>query len=277
MRIIVTGANGMVARAAVAHCRSLGDEVTGLTRAELDISDRDAVKAKIADANPDAVLNCAAFTDVDGSESNEAQAYAANADGTENLASACLETGAKFLTISTDYVFDGAKDGFYFESDTPNPLSVYGKSKYEGEQRAVAANPKSIIVRSGWIYGPGGTNFLSVMPRLLGEGKNLTTVSDSQGTPTYAVDLVSRMRELIELDYGGFFHITNSGAGTTYYGFGLKICEINGFDQSLLTPITDAELKRPAQRPANSRLASSSREDFEPLPHWSDSLEIYLR
>jgi dTDP-4-dehydrorhamnose reductase len=155
-------------------------------------------------------------------------------------------------------------------------LSVYGRSKYEGEQRAVAANPDSIIVRSGWIYGPGGTNFLSVMPGLLGEGKSLTVVSDSLGTPTYAFDLVSRMREIIDLDGGGIFHITNAGEGTTYYGFGQKICEIKGYDPSLLTPITDAELKRPAQRPANSRLASS-REGLEPLPHWSDALKAYLR
>lgn len=266
----------MVARAAIAHCKLLGDEVIGLTRAELDISDRNAVNTKIADVKPDVVLNCAAFTDVDGSESNERLAYAANADGPENLAVASRETGAKFLTISTDYVFDGAKEGFYSESDTPNPLSIYGKSKFEGEQRAIAANAESIIVRSGWIYGPGGTNFLSVMPRLLGETRSVATVSDSQGTPTYAPDLVCRMREIIEFETGGFFHITNSGAGTTYYGFGLKICEIKGFDPSLLTPITDAELKRPAQRPVNSKLASS-KERFEPLPNWSDSLALYLR
>lgn len=266
----------MVARAAIAHCKSLGDEVIGLTRAELDISDREAVKTQIAVVKPDAVLNCAAFTDVDGSESNEAKAYAANADGPENLAAACKQFGSKFLMISTDYVFDGAKDGFYIEGDLPNPPSVYGKSKYEGELRATAANPDAIIVRSGWIYGPGGTNFLSVMPRLLAEGKSLTAVSDSLGTPTYAVDLVRRMRELLKQEGRGIFHITNTGEGTTYYGFGQRICEIKGFDPSLLTPITDAELKRPAQRPVNSRLASS-RKEFEPLPHWSDSLETYLR
>jgi dTDP-4-dehydrorhamnose reductase len=275
MKILITGANGMVARAAIAHCRSLGDEVIGLTRAELDIANGENVKASMAEHRPDAVLNCAAFTDVDGSESNEKLAFAANADGPENLAIAARETGAKFLTISTDYVFDGEKDGFYFEDDLPRPLSVYGKSKYEGEQRAAAANADSIIVRSGWIYGPGGTNFLSVMPRLLAEGKNLTAVSDSLGTPTYAVDLVSRMREIIELDGGGTFHITNTGDGTTYYGYGSKICEIKGYDPSRLTPITDAELKRPAQRPANSRLASSIK-DLEPLPLWSDSLKAYL-
>lgn len=276
MKIVITGANGMVARAAIAHCTSLGDDVIGLTRAELDISDGDSVKAVIAESKPDAVLNCAAFTDVDGTESNEAQAYAANADGPENLAAACKQFGSRLLTISTDYVFDGEKEGFYVEDDLPNPLSVYGKSKFEGEMRAAAANPDAIIVRSGWIYGPGGTNFLSVMPRLLGEGKSLTAVSDSLGTPTYAVDLVRRMRELLKQESRGIFHITNTGEGTTYYGYGQKICEIKGFDPSLLAPITDAELKRPALRPANSRLASS-KEEFELLPLWSDSLEKYLR
>lgn len=276
MKVLVTGANGMVARATIAHCTSLGDEVIGLARTELDIANRDEVLAVVDSIRPSAVLNCAAFTDVDGSEISEVKAYAANADGPENLAAACKQFGSRFLTISTDYVFDGDKDGFYVEDDLPNPLSVYGKSKYEGELRAAAANPDVIIVRSGWIYGPGGTNFLSVMPRLLGEGKSLTAVSDSLGTPTYAVDLVRRMRELLKQESRGIFHITNTGEGTTYYGFGQKICEIKGFDPSLLAPITDAELKRPALRPANSRLASS-KEEFEPLPLWSDSLEKYLR
>ena len=266
----------MVARAAIAHCTSLGDEVFGCTRSELDITDRDGVAAKIDEIKPDVLLNCAAFTDVDGSESNEELAFAANAIGPENLGVACRETGAKLLTISTDYVFDGEKDSHYVEDDLPKPISVYGRSKLEGEQRVAAANADAIIVRSGWIYGPGGTNFLSVMPRLLAEVKNLTAVSDSIGTPTSAADLVARMRKLAELETGGIFHITNIGEGTTYYGYGVKICEIKGYDPSLLTPITDAELKRPAQRPANSRLASS-RLDFGPLPYWSDSLEAYLR
>jgi dTDP-4-dehydrorhamnose reductase len=275
MKILITGANGMVARAAIAHCTSLGDDVIGVTRTELDISGRDDVLASIDSIRPDAVLNCAAFTDVDASEFNEGKAYAANADGPENLAAACREFGARFLTISTDYVFDGEKNGFYVEDDVPKPLSVYGRSKYEGEQRAAAANADAIVVRSGWIFGPGGTNFLSVMPRLLAESKSLTTVSDSLGTPTYAADLARRMRELLDQESSGIFHITNVGEGTTYYGFGQKICDIKGYEPSRLTPITDAELKRPAQRPANSRLASSK--DLEPLPLWSDSLKAYLR
>ncbi len=244
----------MVARAAAEHCRAIGDEMTAVTRQEMDIADRKSVSEIVSRIRPDAVLNCAAFTDVDGAESNEAACYAANADGVENLALACRETSAAFVTISTDYVFDGANSGFYTQRDTPNPQGVYAKSKLEGEVRARNAYARSIVVRSGWIYGSGGTNFLSVMHRLLADGKKIKAISDSFGTPTYAADLAMRLRELAELDLPCLFHVTNSGPGTSYLGFAQKVCEIGGFKSDLLEIVSKSDLHRPAPRPASSKL-----------------------
>ncbi len=278
MKLLITGANGMVAGAATKYFLQSNDQVHSFDRSALDIADRNSVFARIDEVNPDAVLNCAAFTNVDAAETNETACYAANANGPENLALACREFGAKFLTISTDYVFDGAKDGYYVESDEPNPLSVYAKSKYEGELRTAAANPSAIVLRSGWIYGPGGTNFLSVMPNLLANDTAITVVSDSRGTPTYAGDLVMRIRELIDKDATGIFHAANSGSGTTYFGFANEICHVRGLDASKLKAVTDADLNRPAQRPPHSMIRSEREKEFglTPMPEWAKSLGKYL-
>lgn len=278
MKILITGANGMVARAAVEYCRSLGDDVTALTRADLDIADLDAVVTSIGDARPDAVLNCAAYTNVDAAENNEEICFKINADGVENLANACKSFGAGFVTISTDYVFDGMKYGFYTQRDTPNPQGIYAKSKREGEIRACYVYSRSIVVRSGWIYGRGGTNFLSVMPDLLAGGKSIQAIDDSYGTPTYANDLAKRIRELAEADLPFIFHITNSGPGTSYLGFAEKVCEIGGFDKSLLQPTSKDDLKRPAPRPANSKMSCllSERLGLKPMRNWEDALKSFL-
>lgn len=274
MKVLITGANGMVASAAVRHCLSIGDTVFPMTRQRLDIADRAAVLAILEEIRPDAVLNCAAYTNVDGAESEPEKSYAANSTGVENLAAGCREVGSVFVTISTDYVFDGANAGFYTEEDEPNPQGVYAKSKLEGEQRAAAVNERSIIVRSGWIYGHGGTNFLSVMGKLLAEGKTVKAISDSYGTPTYATDLAERLRELVEADISGIIHVTNAGEGTSYFGFAEKVCEIGGFDKGLLEPVSFSELKRPAPRPVSSKLGSVR--GFDSLPNWVDALKTYL-
>ena len=249
----------MVARAASAYCRSIGDDVTALTRAELDISDRPEVEIVFEKTKPEIVLNCAAYTDVDGAETNELLAYRANADGVENLARSCGEKDAIFVTISTDYVFDGAKDGMYAASDAPNPQGVYAKSKLDGELRAAAANPRSIVVRSGWIYGHSGTNFLSVMHKLLGEGKPIKAIGDSYGTPTFAGDLAQRLREIASAERSGLFHITNAGNGTSYLGFAQKVCDIGGFDRDLLVAVLNDDLKRPAPRPGEIGCSAGKR------------------
>lgn len=275
MKVLITGANGMVARAAVEYCRSIGDDVTALTRQDLDISDHEAIDSAFGAIKPEIVLNCAAYTDVDGAETNEQTAYLANSVGVENLAFAC-STGITFVTISTDYVFDGTKDGSYSFSDPPNPQGVYARSKLEGELRASAANPRSIIVRSGWIYGHNGTNFLSIMHKLLADGRRIKAIGDSYGTPTFANDLARRLREMATKDISGIFHITNSGNGTSYLGFAEKVCEIGGFDRNLLEIVSNDDLKRPAPRPTNSRLENTEIVGLIPLQNWEMALIEFL-
>ncbi|MGH9945778.1 MAG: dTDP-4-dehydrorhamnose reductase [Pyrinomonadaceae bacterium] len=278
MKILITGANGMLARAAVAHCRAIGDEVIALAREELDIADRDAVFAAFENERPETVLNCAAFTDVDGAESNVEKCFSANAIGPENLALAAKEFNSILLTISTDYVFDGSKDGFYTENDKPNPLSVYSRSKFDGEKLAAAANPMSIIIRSGWIYGEHGTNFLSVMKRLLADGKHIKAITDSCGTPTFAADLAARMRELAAAKASGIFHATNRGPGASYFKFASTVAEIAGLDANLIEPISKESLNRPAARPTNSRLACARGEKLglATMRDWKDALSAFL-
>ena len=279
MKILITGANGMVARVAAENCRQIGDEVTALSRSELDIANFKAVESVLNDIRPDAVLNCAAYTNVDGAESEKQLAYDANATGVENLAAICKEVGSGFVTISTDYVFEGTNSGFYTQRDTPRPRGVYAMTKYYGELLARNTYARSVIVRSGWIFGHGGNNFLSVVSQLLAAGKSITAISDAYGTPTFADDLARRLRELAELDLPGVYHVTNSGDGTTYFGFAQKVCEIGGYDENLVQPVAMNDLDRPAPRPVSSKLAClfSERLGLERLPSWEDALQGYLR
>jgi dTDP-4-dehydrorhamnose reductase len=278
MKVLITGANGMVAKATIKHCQTIGDEVSSFTRQQMNIADFSRVSEIFTQEKPDAVINCAAYTDVDGSETNIELCYNANSIGAENLALACKKLDAKFVTISTDYVFDGTNEGFYTQQDTPTPISVYGKAKLDGEQRAKNAYARSIIVRSGWIYGHCGTNFLSVMSNLLADGKNIKAIFDSYGTPTFADDLAVRLRELAELDLPNIYHVTNSGEGTSYAGFAEKVCEIKGFDTNLLEYAKSESLKRPAPRPKSSKLAClfSEKVGLSPLPKWEQSLAKFL-
>jgi dTDP-4-dehydrorhamnose reductase len=279
MKILITGANGMVAQAAIDYCRSIGDTVVALTRQELDISDKNAVFNCFEKDAPQAVLNCAAYTDVDGAETNVERCYAANAVGVENLALAAKNADAAFVTISTDYVFDGLKTDFYTQRDTPNPQGVYAAAKLDGEIRARNAYARSIVVRSGWIYGDGGTNFLSVMPDLLASAKPIKAISDAYGTPTYAKDLAKRLRELAELDLPGVYHVTNAGSGASYLEFAEKFCGIKSYDAQLLEAVSMNDLKRPAPRPASSKLACLISDKFglALLPDWKDALADFLK
>jgi dTDP-4-dehydrorhamnose reductase len=279
MKILITGAHGMVARATAEYCRSIGDDVIALARGEMNIADLGSVRASIGEHRPDAIINCAAYTNVDGAEGEPEDSFSANVVGPKNLALASLEFGCRFVTISTDYVFDGTFDGFYTQRHQPNPQGVYATTKRRGEIEALTANARTIVVRSGWIYGHDGTNFLSVMGNLLRDGKPIKAIRDSYGTPTFAGDLAKRLRELAELDMPAVFHVTNSGPGTSYLGFAEKVCEISGFDHSLLESVSHADLQRPAPRPVSSKLAClfSEKLGLPPMPDWEDGLRRFLR
>lgn len=280
MKVLITGAKGMVGRAAVSHCRSKGDAVSALARTDLDIGDREAVLTSFQEIEPDAVLNCAAFTDVDGAEAKPDECYRVNALGVENLAIASRAVDAVLVTISTDYVFGGQKSGFYTQRDTPDPLpAVYSRSKLEGERLASAACARTILVRSGWIFGEGGTNFLSKIGELLEAKGSVSAIGDSFGTPTYGADLARRMRQLADLDLPGLYHAVNGGDGASYADFAREVCAIKGIDPAkAVKEISADSLDRPAPRPRSSllRCLLSERLGLEPMRDWRKALVEFI-
>jgi dTDP-4-dehydrorhamnose reductase len=279
MRVLVTGAGGMLGRAAVAHCRAQGDEVFAHDHASLDITDAERVVATFERARPEAVFNCAAWTDVDGCESDRERAFNANARGPENLAAGARAVGAQLLTVSTDYVFDGAKEGFYTQRDDPNPQSVYAWAKLEGERLAQKACARTMVVRTGWVFGAGGKNFLSRVVELSRAGARLKAISDAWGTPTYAEDLARRLRELAQLDLPGVYHVVNAGAGASFEEFAREALAAAGLDASNLEGVPMDSLPRPAPRPRNSRLRCllSEAVGLEPLPDWRAALREFVK
>lgn len=269
----------MVGQAVVKHCISIGDEVIARDHRTLDITDPDQVIQTVQANKPEVVINCAAWTDVDGCELDHDRAYAVNAVGPENLAKASRAVDATLVTISTDYVFDGEKTGFYTQRDSPRPISVYGQSKLEGERRAHAAYAGgTIVVRTGFVFGVGGNNFLSTIVERARRGEKLKAISDSYGTPTYAWDLGVRLRELTQLSLTGIFHVVNAGDGVSYEEFAHAALAAGGFATASLETVRMHSLDRPAPRPKNSRLRCLTSEalGLAPLPFWKDSLRDYV-
>ncbi|HET6854494.1 MAG TPA: dTDP-4-dehydrorhamnose reductase [Pyrinomonadaceae bacterium] len=279
MKILITGANGLVGRALVKECSGRGDDVLAYDHKALDIGDPRAVETIIGEQRPDAVINCAAWTDVDGCESDPDRAQRVNALGPENLARASRNAGAVLVTISTDYVFDGRKDGFYTQRDQPLPISVYGNSKLEGERRAQLAHARTIVVRSGFIFGPGGKNFLSNVVSLAKRGAKLKAIRDCWGTPTYGRDLAARLRELAVLDLPGTYHVVNSGDGASFETFTVEALRLAGLSTDTLEVVDNDSLGRPAPRPRNSRMKCllSPAIGMAPLPHWQEALAHFIR
>jgi len=267
----------MVGRAVGAYCASLGDSVFAYDHQALDIADAERVAQMLQHDQPEVVINCAAWTDVDGCELDRDRAYAANAGGPENLARATREVNAGLITISTDYVFDGKKEGFYTQRDQPCPESTYGLSKLEGERRAQLAYARTVVVRTGFIFGPGGTNFLSTVIERAKRGDKLKSIRDAYGTPTYAPDLARRLRELAQLDLPGIFHVVNAGDGTSYEEFTRAALDLSGYGSTNLESVDMDSLNRAAARPGNSRLKCLLSEaiGLAPLPFWKDSLAAF--
>jgi len=275
---MVTGAGGLVGRAVVAHCSAQGASVVAFDHQSLDITDESSLRAAFESARPEALINCAAWTDVDGCELDPERARRANAYGPELLALACRQVGAQLITISTDYVFDGEKDGFYTQRDQPNPQSVYAASKLEGEQRAQTAWANTIVVRSGYLFGPGGTNFLSTLVARARRGDDLQAIGDSFGTPTYAPHLAGQLYRLAQIDVPGIYHVVNAGEGVSFEGFARYALRTAGLSDNLLKVVGLADLGRPAPRPRNSRLRCvlSAAVGLEPLPSWQDAVREFV-
>lgn len=278
-KVLVTGSAGLVGRAVVSHVSAQGQRVVGFDHAALDITNARAIETALEAERPDVVINCAAWTDVDGCELDHERAMDQNARGPELLALACRKANALFITISTDYVFDGAKDGFYTQRDQPNPINIYGVSKLEGERRAQAAWARTAVVRSGYIFGSGGKNFLSTLMTRARHGAPLTAINDSFGTPTYATDLAARLYEIARLDLPAIYHAVNAGDGASFEDFARSAVEIGGLTQDLVQTVSLETLKRPAPRPRNSKLRCLLSEaiGLAPLPTWQDALSRFVR
>ena len=270
MTVLVTGAGGQLGVDVLAAYAA--DDVVGLTHAELDIADEAAVAAAVRDHQPRLVVNAAAYTKVDACETEPDTAWAANALGPWWLARACRDAGAQLVHISTDYVFDGTATRPYTEFDPINPLSVYGRSKAAGERLVRQALPAHYIVRTSWVHGLAGANFVKTMLRLGAERDELSVVDDQTGSPTFTFDLAPAIRRLVELGRPGTFHVTNSGA-CTWFELARTVFELAGMDVSV-KPIDTATYGAPAPRPANSMLDNTFARltGLEPLPPWRDSL-----
>lgn len=278
--ILVTGANGQ-----------LGSEIRTLSlaqpqhrflfndRDEVDITDAQQVKACFAGFKPDYCINCAAYTAVDKAETDQDVAFKINAAAVKNLAAACTQFGTKFIHISTDYVFDGRGTEPYKEDHPTAPVSVYGKTKLQGEQEALAAAPDVIIIRTSWVYSEHGHNFVKTMLRLMQSRPELGVVADQWGSPTYAADLAEAILHIVNSGnwQKGFYHFSNAGT-ITWHQFAQAIKELSGFDCNVKA-ITTADYPTPAARPAYSVMDTRKIQQVYgiTMKDWKESLRVCLQ
>jgi dTDP-4-dehydrorhamnose reductase len=273
MRILITGAGGMLGHDVRQAAEAAGHDAVAMPRSALDIADAEQTTAAVAAAAPDVVVNCAAWTDVDGAEARFDDALAVNGAGAGHVAAAAGAVGAWTIHVSTDYVFDGAKTAPYVESDPVAPVSAYGRSKLAGEEEVVRAVPeRHTIVRSAWLFGAHGKCFPKTILRLAGEREELNVVADQVGGPTFTGHLASALIGLAEAPRAGVLHVTGAGACSWYEFAAATVaaarvpCEVR--------PITTAEYPTPARRPAYSVLGSER--DAPALPAWQRGLEAFL-
>ena len=273
MKILVTGARGMLGRDVALAAENAGHDVAAVGRTELDVTDAEAVAQRIEAERPGAVINCAAWTDVDGSEEAEEQAMAVNGIGAGSVAAAAAAVSAKVVYVSSDYVFDGAKGAPYVETDQPAPLSAYGRTKLAGEEATAVANKRHFVVRSSWLFGIAGGNFVETMLRLADDHGEVLVVRDQVGSPTYTWHLAYGILRLIEGGAFGIHHMAAEGS-CSWYDFAREIFYQAEIECKVMSATTEM-LGRPAPRPPFSALCSE-REHAIRLPAWQDGLSAYL-
>jgi dTDP-4-dehydrorhamnose reductase len=274
MRLLITGAAGMLGQDVVAAARDAGHDVVALAHGDLDITDVEAVRHAVLDASPAAVINCAAWTDVDGAEAAEDDATKVNGEAAGIVAGAAANAGALAVHVSTDYVFAGDAEAAYVESDAVDPRTAYGRSKLAGETAVRENAARHAIVRTAWVFGPGGRNFVDTMRRLAAERDEVTVVDDQVGCPTYTGHLARALVDVAERGLTGTLHVVGGGE-CTWYDLAAATFAETGTEVKLLRG-TSADLNRPAARPPFSVL-HSERDDTPTLPHWRDGLTAHLQ
>ena len=276
MRVLVTGARGMLGRALL-PCLGDRHEVLGVDAQDFDITREDAVQKAFRDFRPEFVFHLAAYTDVDGCEANPSLALSVNSGGAANVARSCAGIGATMLYVSTDYVFAGSMARPYREDDTPSPLSVYGKSKLGGEQQVQSLLARHFIVRSSWLYGPHGKNFVATILRIANERPELRVVDDQRGAPTYTRHLAAKLVQMLQVQRYGIYHVTGAGS-CSWFEFAQSIIQSAGIEGVNVLPISTRESGRRARRPANSVLENRRliEDQLGTLPYWKEGLADYL-
>lgn len=275
-RWIVTGAAGLLGREVVSALNNSGEEVAGLTHRDLDITHKSAIDAALHDWRPDVVVNCAAWTAVDDAECHEEEALRVNGRGAALLATACAATGARLIQVSTDYVFSGTARLPYCEHDPPAPQTAYGRTKLAGERAVLRALPSAgYVVRTAWLYGAHGQNFVRTIIRMEREQSVVKVVSDQCGQPTCASDAADQILRLIRSGApAGIYHATSSGE-TSRYGLARAIFRLLGADDARVKPVPTSAYPRPALRPANSVLGHGAwaTAGIKPITDWYHGLE----
>lgn len=276
MRVLVTGANGQLGTELVdLYAARDGDEVLGVDLPDLDITSADSVASSFSAFRPDVVINCAAWTAVDAAEENEESALVVNGEGPAVLARACRDAGAWLVQVSTDYVFSGDATSPYAEDATPDPRSAYGRTKLAGELAVQSELPDAhYIVRTAWLYGHEGNNFVKTMLRLESEREMIDVVDDQVGQPTYAADLAAQIAALLDArPAAGIFHGTNSGE-VSWHGFTQEIFRLIGADPARVIAVTSEQFVRPAPRPAYSVLGHDAwgTNHLSEMRHWREAI-----
>lgn len=280
MKVLVTGVKGQLGFDVVNELEKRGHVAIGVDIEEMDITDAESVNSVIGEAEPDAVIHCAAWTAVDAAEDNAEVCRKVNAEGTKNIANTCKKLDCKMVYISTDYVFDGqGTEPWQADCKDYKPLNVYGQTKLEGELAVSETLNKYFIVRIAWVFGINGKNFIKTM---LNVGKKFDTVrvvSDQIGTPTYTLDLSGLLVDMVETEKYGYYHATNEGGYISWYDFTCEIFKQAGYDTKVVPVTTEEYGISKASRPFNSRLDKSKlvENGFTPLPTWQDALQRYLK
>lgn len=277
MKVLVTGINGQLGHDVMGELKKRGHEAVGVDIEEMDITDAECVKRVMTQTAPEAVIHCSAYTAVDRAEEEVELCRQVNAEGTKNVAEVCAGLDCKLLYLSTDYIFSGEGERPWEPGDEPDPLNIYGLTKFEGEQEIKSRMDKYFIVRISWVFGVNGNNFIKTMLRLSRENGAVRVVDDQIGSPTYTYDLAVLLVDMIETEKYGEYHASNEGT-CSWYEFAKEIFAAAGMNEVEVTPVSSEEFPAKAKRPKNSRMSKEKlvKNGFNKLPSWQDAVKRYV-